>query len=193
MSKKIILASGSPRRRVLMAREGFEFTVITSKAEENYDSSLPPQEIAQSLAKLKAQAVASTLPAQDLEDLIVIGADTIVTFDGIIYGKPADASDACRMLRELSGNTHQVITGVCIICNKDAQTFAQSTNVKFKELSDSEIQEYVASGEPLDKAGAYGIQGLGGKLVDSIDGDFDNVVGLPIKTLAPKLQALLDQ
>ncbi len=191
MSKKIILASGSPRRRELMDREGFEFTVITSKAEENYDPSLPPQEIAQSLAKLKAQAVASALPAQDLEDSIVIGADTIVALDGIIYGKPADASDACRMLRELSGKTHQVITGVCIICNKDAQAFAQSTNVNFKELSDSEIQEYVASGEPLDKAGAYGIQGLGGKLVDSIDGDFDNVVGLPIKTLAPKLRALM--
>lgn len=191
MSKKIILASGSPRRRELMDREGFEFTVITSKAEENYDPSLPPQEIAQSLAKLKAQAVASALPAQDLEDSIVIGADTIVALDGVIYGKPADASDACRMLRELSGKTHQVITGVCIICNKDAQAFAQSTNVNFKELSDSEIQEYVASGEPLDKAGAYGIQGLGGKLVDSIDGDFDNVVGLPIKTLAPKLRALM--
>lgn len=191
MSKKIILASGSPRRRELMDREGFEFTVITSKAEENYDPSLPPQEIAQSLAKLKAQAVASALPAQDLEDSIVIGADTIVALDGIIYGKPADASDACRMLRDLSGKTHQVITGVCIICNKDAQAFAQSTNVNFKELSDSEIQEYVASGEPLDKAGAYGIQGLGGKLVDSIDGDFDNVVGLPIKTLAPKLRALM--
>lgn len=191
MSKKIILASGSPRRRELMDREGFEFTVITSKAEENYDPSLPPQEIAQSLAKLKAQAVASALPAQDLEDSIVIGADTIVALDGIIYGKPADASDACRMLRELSGKTHQVITGVCIICNKDAQAFAQSTNVNFKELSDSEIQEYAASGEPLDKAGAYGIQGLGGKLVDSIDGDFDNVVGLPIKTLAPKLRALM--
>ena len=191
MSKKIILASGSPRRRELMDREGFEFTVITSKAEENYDPSLPPQEIAQSLAKLKAQAVASALPAQDLEDSIVIGADTIVALDGIIYGKPADASDACRMLRELSGKTHQVITGVCIICNKDAQAFAQSTNVNFKELSDSEIQEYVASGEPLDKAGAYGIQGLGGKLVDSIDGDFDNVVGLPIKTLASKLRALM--
>lgn len=191
MSKKIILASGSPRRRELMDREGFEFTVITSKAEENYDPSLPPQEIAQSLAKLKAQAVASALPAQDLEDSIVIGADTIVALDGIIYGKPADASDACRMLRELSGKTHQVITGVCIICNKDAQAFAQSTNVNFKELSGIEIQEYVASGEPLDKAGAYGIQGLGGKLVDSIDGDFDNVVGLPIKTLAPKLRALM--
>ena len=191
MSKKIILASGSPRRRELMDREGFEFTVITSKAEENYDPSLPPQEIAQSLAKLKAQAVASALPAQDLEDSIVIGADTIVALDGVIYGKPVDASDACRMLRELSGKTHQVITGVCIICNKDAQTFAQSTNVNFKELSGIEIQEYVASGEPLDKAGAYGIQGLGGKLVDSIDGDFDNVVGLPIKTLAPKLRALM--
>ena len=191
MSKKIILASGSPRRRELMDREGFEFTVITSKAEENYDPSLPPQEIAQSLAKLKAQAVASALPAQDLEDSIVIGADTIVALDGVIYGKPVDASDACRMLRELSGKTHQVITGVCIICNKDAQAFAQSTNVNFKELSDSEIQEYVASGEPLDKAGAYGIQGLGGKLADSINGDFDNVVGLPIKTLAPKLRALM--
>ena len=95
------------------------------------------------------------------------------------------------MLHELSGKTHQVITGVCIICNKGAQTFAQSTNVNFKQLSGSEIQEYVASGEPLDKAGAYGIQGLGGKLADSINGDFDNVVGLPIKTLAPKLRALM--
>ena len=192
MQAKIILASGSPRRRELMAREGFEFDVITSNAQESYDPTLPVTKIVQSLATLKAQAVADTLKPSRLAESIIVGADTVVALDGTIYGKPQDADDACRMLRELSGKTHEVITGVCIICNGQVQAFSQSTKVRFKELDDAQIKDYVASGEPMDKAGAYGIQGLGGKLVDGIEGDFDNVVGLPIKTLAPKLRALLD-
>ena len=192
MQAKIILASGSPRRRELMAREGFEFDIITSNAQESYDPSLPVTKIAQSLATLKAQAVADTLKPSRLAESIIVGADTVVALDGTIYGKPQDADDACRMLKELSGKTHEVITGVCIICNGQVQAFSQSTKVRFKELDDAQIKDYVASGEPMDKAGAYGIQGLGGKLIDGIEGDFDNVVGLPIKTLAPKLRALLD-
>ncbi len=176
-----------------MAREGFDFKVITSKAKEDYDPGLPPQDIAASLAQLKAQAVATTLDAQQLQNSIVIGADTIVTLDGAIYGKPADAVDAYRMLQELSGKAHQVVTGVCIIDTGEPDTFACTTNVYFKDLSRQQIEGYVASGEPLDKAGAYGIQGLGGKLVDHIEGDFDNVVGLPMGQLAPLLRSKLQQ
>ncbi len=176
-----------------MAREGFDFKVITSKAKEDYDPGLPPHDIAASLAQLKAQAVATTLDAQQLQNSIVIGADTIVTLDGAIYGKPADAVDAYRMLQELSGKAHQVVTGVCIIDTGEPDTFACTTNVYFKDLSRQQIEGYVASGEPLDKAGAYGIQGLGGELVDHIEGDFDNVVGLPIGQLAPLLRSKLQK
>lgn len=192
MAKHIVLGSGSPRRRELMARARFDFVVRTSNAEENYDPSLAPAQIAQSLARLKAEAVAKSLDSDEARDAVVIGADTIVALDNTIYGKPNNAADACRMLGELSGKTHQVITGVCVIDGTEVQTFAETTDVCFRTLSSAEIEEYVAGGEPMDKAGAYGIQGDGGKLVDHIDGDFDNVVGLPIDRLAPKLQALLD-
>lgn len=190
--KKIILASGSPRRRELMARAGFEFEVQTSNAEESYDPSLRPEQIAPFLAQLKAQAVVDELPEETLGESIIVGADTIVALSATVYGKPRDEEDARRMLGELSGKTHQVITGVCIIAKEGMQSFAEVTNVTFKALAPKEIAEYVAGGEPMDKAGAYGIQGEGGKLVDSIDGDFDNVVGLPITRLAPMLEQLLD-
>ena len=173
-----------------MARAGFEFTVQTSNANEAYDPSLDPKQIAPHLAHLKAQAVADELSAGELDSSLVVGADTIVALGAHVYGKPHDEDDACRMLAELSGKTHQVITGVCIISNQSAQTFAEVTDVTFKALSPEEISAYVASGEPMDKAGAYGIQGEGGKLVDHIDGDFDNVVGLPITRLAPLLKEL---
>lgn len=189
--KKIILASGSPRRRELMARAGFEFDVQTSNANETYDPSLSPEQVAPHLAHLKAQAVADELSAADLANSIVVGADTIVALEETIYGKPHDEEDARRMLGELSGKTHQVITGVCIIAPEGLQTFAEVTDVTFKQLTPEEIAAYVAGGEPMDKAGAYGIQGEGGKLVDHIDGDFDNVVGLPITRLAPMLKRLL--
>lgn len=191
MAKHIILGSSSPRRRELMSRAGFEFTVKTSNAQESYDPSLSPAQIAASLARLKAEAVAQSLGAQDAQGALVVGADTIVALGNTIYGKPADAADACRMLGELSGKTHQVITGVCIVDGDEVRTFAEETDVTFRALSTAEIEAYVADGEPMDKAGAYGIQGEGGKLVDHIDGDFDNVVGLPIKRLAPMLEELL--
>lgn len=191
MAKKIILASGSPRRRELMESAGFDFTVMTSNAQESYDPALPPIKVAPFLARLKAQAVADELEGRSLQDVLVVGADTIVALDGTIYGKPHGAEDAARMLHALSGKTHQVVTGVCVIDGSGAQSFAETTDVAFRTLSDEEIEAYVAGGEPMDKAGAYGIQGEGGKLVDHIDGDFDNVVGLPIKRLAPILEALL--
>lgn len=189
--KNIILASGSPRRRELMAQAGFTFDIQTSKADEAYDPSMHPEQVAPYLACLKAQAVANELPCEQRSSSIIVGADTIVALGMSIYGKPHDASDARRILKELSGKTHQVITGVCVIANEETQTFAEVTNVTFKQLSDEEIAAYVAGGEPMDKAGAYGIQGEGGKLIDHIDGDFDNVVGLPIARLAPILEKLL--
>ena len=186
---RIVLASGSPRRRELMAREGFEFDVLTSDCDESYDAKMAPVDVAPYLAGKKAHAVAATLQG-DASNAVVIGADTIVALGSQIYGKPADADDACRMLRELSGKTHQVITGVCVIAPQGEQSFADITDVTFRELSDEEISAYVAGGEPMDKAGAYGIQGDGGALVDYIDGDFDNVVGLPVKRLARMLLSI---
>lgn len=173
-----------------MARAGFEFTVLTSNVDESYDSSLHPEQVAAFLAQLKAQAVADELPAERRSSAIVVGADTIVALGTTIYGKPHDADDARRMLGELSGKTHQVVTGVCVVSGEGARTFTEVTDVTFKDLSPERIAAYVAGGEPMDKAGAYGIQGEGGELVDHIEGDFDNVVGLPITRLAPVLKQL---
>ncbi|MGN0038112.1 MAG: Maf family protein [Coriobacteriales bacterium] len=187
----LILASSSPRRRELLQRAGFAFSVLTSSADERYSDGMDPTEVAPFLARQKARAVAASLLAGQLEHSVLVGADTIVALDGTIYGKPADEADARRMLAELSGRTHQVITGVCVIAPGSERCFAEQTDVTFRSLSAAEIDEYVASGEPLDKAGAYGIQGLGGALVAGTEGDFDNVVGLPITRLAPLLRELL--
>lgn len=158
--------------------------MIVSDADEISDADGSPEEIARLNARSKAEAVARSLD----EEACVIGADTIVVLDGKVYGKPADALDAKRMLGELSSRTHQVITGVCIVNGNLSETFAETTNVMFKQLSGEMIDAYVATGEPLDKAGAYGIQGLGGELVEHVDGDYDNVVGLPVE----RLQRALD-
>lgn len=187
----IILASGSPRRREILAAAGYRFDVITSDADESYDASFSPAEVAPYLARVKAAAVHESLESGQRAGAIVIGADTIVALGARIYGKPADEADACRILRELSGKTHQVITGVCVISEEETTSFAEVTHVTFRELDDTEIVAYVATGEPLDKAGAYGIQGEGARLIERTDGDFDNVVGLPITRLAPVLDALL--
>ena len=189
--RKLILASGSPRRKELLEREGFAFEVLTSSADERYEPGMPPSQVAPLLASIKARAVAQTLPPEELAGSVLVGADTIVALDGTIYGKPADAEDARRMLRELSGRTHQVITGVCIITGGQEHCLAELTDVSFRSLDEDEIAAYVASGEPLDKAGAYGIQGLGGALVASTEGDFDNVVGLPVTRIAPLLREAL--
>lgn len=177
---ELILASGSPRRKELARTNGaVRFRIIVSDADEIETADMPPTEVAMRNARAKALAIAAAAPA----NATVIGADTIVVLDGRIFGKPADEADARRMLAELSGRTHQVITGVCLVRNGQTEAFAETTDVRFKDISAEDIAAYVATGEPLDKAGAYGIQGRGGAFVDSVDGDYDNVVGLPVARL----------
>lgn len=176
---ELILASGSPRRRELLARTGRAFRVTMSDADETATPDMNPADVAIDNARAKALAVAADAPA----NATVIGADTIVVLEGGVFGKPRDDDDARHMLGELSGRTHQVITGVCLVRDGHCETFAETTNVCFRELSADEIAAYVATGEPLDKAGAYGIQGKAGVFVDHIEGDYDNVVGLPVARL----------
>lgn len=184
----MILASQSPRRIELMREAGFDATAIPADIDEAAYPGEDPFSLVERLARAKA-AVASTHGAAGET---VVAADTIVTLDGEILGKPRDAADARRMLRELSCRTHQVATGVCIAhAGADAsraRSFVEVTDVTFYELADAEIDAYVASGEPMDKAGAYGIQGARGRmLVRGIRGDFYNVVGLPIARVVREL------
>ena len=190
---EIILASASPRRRELMANMGLDFRVVVSDAdEESVDSSVPPGIYVQELALLKAAAVAKTV--MDNKDAIIISADTIVVKDGVILGKPQDAEDAKRMLKSLSGSSHNVYTGFCVMRLSDAITVCKdvSTEVVFRELDDEKIERYISTGECMDKAGSYGIQGLGAMLVSHIVGDYFNVVGLPVSELADVLEKEFD-
>ena len=182
----IVLASGSPRRRELLQRIGItEFRIVVPDADETCPAGLSPQETVERIARAKAEAAkALTAP-----DEVVITADTMVFFGGERLGKPHDAADAARMLRELSGRKHTVCTGVTVRRGETLRCAAVSTDVWFRALSECEIANYVASGEPMDKAGAYGIQGLGALLVERIDGDFFNVMGLPLLPLAQMLRA----
>ncbi len=179
----VVLASASPRRRELLQTAGVTFTVKVSDADEHIEPDTPPHEAVMSLARQKAQAVAKSCP-----DDLVIGADTVVVYDGAILGKPADEGDAARMLRMLSGKTHTVFTGVCIVRAGKTETFFEQTQVTFYPLTEREIAEYVATREPMDKAGAYGIQGRGCTLVQCICGDYFNVVGLPVAALCRRLR-----
>ncbi len=182
---EIILASASPRRRELMKILGKPFSVVTSDAEEVIDPELPPYFIAEKLSLLKATDV-----AKNVKGAIVIGADTIVVKDGKILTKPKDEFDAENMLKTLSGTHHSVITGVTVINNKKAksESFYVETKVYFKPLTDEEIKKYIKSGEPMDKAGAYGIQEKGALFVEKIEGDYFNVVGLPVCKLSSVLK-----
>ena len=166
-----------------MQTAGLDFAVHVSDAKEMIARDTPPHEAVQHLARQKAEAVALLFP-----DDTVIGADTVVALDGEILGKPRDRQDAARMLRLLSGRTHDVFTGVCLMVEGKADTFFEHTRVTFYPLTDKEIADYIATGEPMDKAGAYGIQGRGCTLVEKIDGDYFNVVGLPIARLHRKLK-----
>ena len=181
---RIVLASASPRRRELLQTAGVTFTVQVSDAREQIAPGTPPEEAVQQLAAQKAGAVSALYP-QDL----VIGADTVVALDGMILGKPRDAQDASQMLRALSGRTHAVFTGVCLMQGSRTETFFEKTLVTFYPLTEEEILRYVATGEPMDKAGAYGIQGRGCTLVRGIQGDYCNVVGLPVAALCRRLRA----
>jgi septum formation protein len=173
----IILASKSPRRRYLLEQAGLEFSVIPSGINEDLVSTDSPESYAKRLAEYKAKDVSRTHP-----DSWVIGADTIVFIDNTILGKPGSPDEARKMLRRLSAKIHQVITGYCICCKAKNRFFSDSikTDVLFKELTDDEIQWYIHTGEPFDKAGSYAIQGLGTFLVKRIDGSYTNVVGLPV-------------
>ena len=190
----MILASQSPRRIELMREAGYDIRIIPADIDETPFDGEAPLTLVERLARAKAAAVAAE-HAEPNE--LTVAADTIVTFDGKILGKPATENEACTMLRELSGRTHQV--GVCIVKAGDATaphsaeslSFVDVTDVTFYELTDEQIEHYVASGEPMDKAGAYGIQGTGGRmLVHDISGDFYNVVGLPIARVARAIQKL---
>ena len=176
----LILASKSPRRRELIASLGRPFTVKTANADEHLPDGLTPEEAVTLLATRKAEAGA----VGESPDDIVIGADTLVFYNGEPLGKPRDAEDAVRMLSLLSGTEHLVLTGVAVVHGGKTLAAADTTVVRFRTLSRREILAYVRTGEPMDKAGAYGIQGKGGKLVESFRGNFDNVIGLPCKLLA---------
>ena len=183
---QLLLASASPRRRELLALMGVPHGVEPSRIDERSVLADHPRTFALRAAYAKAMDVASRAP----EGTWVLGADTVVARGMVLYGKPEDAWDALRMLRELSGRPHQVVTGLALARAGTQNTFlrAESTSVYFRDLSPSEIDEYVRGGEPLDKAGAYGIQGLGRELIDRIEGDYYNVVGLPCQALADLLE-----
>lgn len=174
---RLVLASNSPRRKSLLEEMSLVFDVMGADVDESVPEGLSPDEMVQMLATRKALAVSDALSD---EDAVVLGADTVVSFGGEIFGKPRDMDDARRMLRSLSGTTHEVYTGVCLCQGKKSLSAAVCTKVTFETLSQREIDTYLASFDPLDKAGSYGIQDAGGLFVSRIDGDFYNVIGLPL-------------
>lgn len=187
----ILLASGSPRRKELLAQAGFDFAVEVSNADEDV-AEVSPVRLVKELALRKAQAVAD----QHTDSCLIVGADTIVVHDGQVLGKPADAEDAKRMLRTLSGDIHQVYTGVALLRLKEGEvtekrSFSECTDVEMTEMSETEIETYVASGEPMDKAGAYGIQGKAAVFIRGIKGDYYNVVGLPVSRVYREIAKLI--
>lgn len=185
---KIILASASPRRRELMKLIAEEFTAVSTDCDETLPGDIAPLKASEYLAGLKARAVAANYP-----DSIVIGCDTTVICGGAILGKPHDAEQCRAFLELLSGRTHQVATGCCIICGETVSAFTVVTDVTFRELSDEEMQWYIATDEPYDKAGGYGIQGRGALLIEKINGDYFNVVGLPVSRLNQELKIFIKE
>jgi septum formation protein len=180
LAEPLHLASRSPRRRALLAELGIPFVVLEPGVEEEPSAGSSPAEHAVSLALAKAQEVAGRVPRG-----LVLGADTVVLVDGRILGKPEDNGDAARMLRALAGRTHEVLTGLALLRRPDGRTLTgvSRTLVRMRALSEAEIQGYVATGEPHDKAGAYGIQGFASAVVERVDGCWFNVVGLPVALL----------
>ena len=171
----LVLASASPRRQELLRNAGIPFEVQAAHILEDPLPVEQAKDCAERLAREKALAVAKGRP-QD----VVLGADTVVVVDGQILGKPVDAADAARMLRMLSGREHQVITGICVVANGQSSVANETTAVTMSEISENEIADYVATGEPMDKAGAYAIQGVASRWIPRIEGDYSNVVGLPV-------------
>lgn len=178
----LILASASPRRRELLGYIRSDFAVVTAATDESFPAGASPRQGVEAIALRKARAVAALNP-----DDVIIGADTIVVLEGVVFGKPADPADAARMLAALSGREHTVLTGVAVLAPGRENVFSEATQVRFMELSQQQISDYIATGEPMDKAGAYGIQEKGALLVEGITGDFYNVMGLPVCRLGKAL------
>ncbi|MGE5591813.1 MAG: Maf family protein [Bacillota bacterium] len=185
---RFILASSSPRRSDLLAQIGLRFEVIPPQFDESRVDASDPAELVHSLAREKAGAVAAEVEGP----AVVLGADTIVLLDGEVLGKPRDEAEARSMLARLAGRTHRVLTGVALIRTPEGPILVQheETHVTMRPLTPGQIHAYVASGEPMDKAGAYAVQGLGSVLVERIQGDYFNVVGLPLPRLALMLESL---
>ena len=192
----IILASGSPRRSELLAQAGYEFEVVVSRADEHVSES-DPFKMTEELAQKKAMAVARDLAGRkESRDYLVLGADTIVVMDGRVLGKPGDEEEAYAMLTSLSGAAHQVCTGVALIPVREGKigqafTFHEITDVIMRDLTEEEIRDYIRTKDPMDKAGAYGIQGMAGTFVSGIHGDYYNVVGLPLSATVVRIRQFL--
>lgn len=184
--KHLILASGSPRRRELMSQVGLDFTVVTSDADENIKE-MEPEDYVRELSSIKAQSVLEQYADKD-DSVIVISADTIVYHKGEILTKPKDEEDAFRILKSLEGQIHQVYTGVTICSTHKNVSFYEKTDVWVYDMTDEEIRDYISTGEPMDKAGAYGIQGKFAAYIKGIEGDYNNVVGLPVARLVHELK-----
>ena len=183
----LILASSSPRRHELLKQAGFDFTVESADIDERIQPGETPAKYVQRLAVEKAQAVYDRISREENigEPLLVLGADTTVVSDGEILGKPADPADARRMLQHLSGRTHQVLTGIAIVSGSGVVSEVEITQVFFDLIHEQELERYLASGEPMDKAGAYGIQGYAARWIPRIEGCYFNVMGLPLaRTIA---------
>lgn len=201
---RIILASKSPRRKELLSRIGIEYECIVSEAEEKTTESSPDKVVAE-LSRQKAENIFEIIRAgeRDNSPMVIIGADTVVACDSNIMGKPKDKQDAGRMLKLLEGRSHSVWTGVTLLfINIDkngnysenkviSETYACETKVYMYHVSDNEIEEYIKTEEPLDKAGAYGIQGIAAKFIEKIEGDYNNVVGLPVSALYQRIKNIL--
>jgi len=183
--QNLILASSSPRRKELLENLRITFTISSSEVDESFDPALSPEDVVMDLAERKAQVIFKENPTA-----YVLGSDTIVVADGQVLGKPSDNAEATEMLKKLSGKKHEVYTGVSILSPNGKARFYERTEVWFWELTDDEINFYVQSGEPLDKAGAYGIQQLGSMLVKKINGDYYAVVGLPVARTYRELKRL---
>ena len=186
IERKLILASASPSRKMLLEQAGLDFEVVVSGVDETVPSDYTPAQTVEALAPRKGRAVQALRP-----EAPIIAADSVVSIDGLILGKPKDDEAAKATLRRLSGRTHELITGVCLLINGQMDLFHQVTRVTFYPLTEEEIAEYVALGESRGRAGAYGIEGIGVVLVQSIQGDYPNIVGLPVAETIRRLHKLL--
>lgn len=187
-TRRLILASESPRRRALLEGAGFEFAVEPARVEEHIAPGEDPARAARRLALEKAKGVAGRGAA----GACVLAADTVVVLDDRVLGKPRDAAEARAMLRALGGRTHRVLTGFALVCRQDGlcEAGVEESRVRMRRLGPLEIERYVASGEPLDKAGSYGLQGEGGRFVEAVEGSRTNVIGLPLEAVVPALERM---